>query len=111
MIRRFFQACYPVLLLLAVWEAVARSGAVPRTLLPPASLVIQRTAAALTNDAFLSDLATTLYRLLAGLALAVLFGIALGVLGRRRAAAARCSSRWCGCWRRCRRSRCFRCCC
>ena len=79
--RRVLQACYPVLLLLAAWEGLARSGVVPRTLLPPASLVLQRTALALTSEGFLADLWTTLARLLAGLALAVVFGVGFGLLG------------------------------
>ncbi|MCW3475482.1 ABC transporter permease [Limobrevibacterium gyesilva] len=80
MILRALRSCYSVLLLLAAWELFARSGMVPRTLLPPVSLVLQRTAIALATDTFVADLATTLFRLLAGLALAVGLGIALGVI-------------------------------
>lgn len=80
MIRNALRGAAPILLLLALWEGFARSGLVPRTLLPPATLVIARTATALTTASFDADLLTTLTRLLAGLALAIILGIALGIL-------------------------------
>ena len=81
MIGRALRRVYPVAILLLAWEAFARSGAVPRSLLPPASLVVQRVVVALADAHFLDDLRSTAWRLLAGLTLAIAFGIAFGLIG------------------------------
>ncbi|HWK45929.1 MAG TPA: ABC transporter permease [Stellaceae bacterium] len=76
---RALRQSYSVILLLLAWEVLARFGAVPRTLLPPVSLVIARTVEALLTQDFLADMGQTLIRLGAGLALAIVLGTALGI--------------------------------
>jgi ABC-type nitrate/sulfonate/bicarbonate transport system permease component len=68
----------PIVLLAAAWEAFARSGLVTPFMLPPLSAVLAR----IWNDGATGDLAIntalTLYRALAGFAIAAGVGIALG---------------------------------
>lgn len=73
----------PVLALLLVWEAVARSGAFTAFVLPSAASVFQRIwADALAGELF-THLGLTLYRSLAGFCIATLLGISLGLLMTR----------------------------
>jgi len=77
----------PVLVLAAAWEAFARSGAVTPFMLPPLTAVLDR----IWNDALFGDLAIntglTLYRALAGFAIAAGAGIVLGFAMARSALA------------------------
>ena len=74
-----------VILLLAAWEAFARSGAVSSFLLPPFSVVLER----IWQDALSGDLAAnlgvTLYRALLGFAIAGSLGVVLGILMAKNA--------------------------
>jgi ABC-type nitrate/sulfonate/bicarbonate transport system permease component len=76
---RVLRRNYSIVLLLALWEAAVRLGFAPQTLLPAPSAV----AVALFHDfghqRFLSDFALTLYRLLAGLVIAIGAGVVLGI--------------------------------
>ena len=79
----------PFLVVAALWELVARSGAFPIRLFPPleqvALTLVQLTAAGILPH----HAALTLYRLVAGFALAAIAGVALGIaMGRSRAAEA-----------------------
>ena len=69
----------PILALAAVWELVARSGAVTPFMLPALSAVIER----IWHDLVAGDLpintVVTLYRALAGFLIGAVAGIALGV--------------------------------
>ena len=75
----------PIVLLAAAWEAFARSGEVTPFMLPPLSAVLER----IWNDAASGDLALnaglTLYRALAGFAIAAVAGIGLGLAMARSA--------------------------
>jgi ABC-type nitrate/sulfonate/bicarbonate transport system permease component len=73
-----------ILVLLAAWEGLARSGAVTAFMLPPFSAVVAR----IISDALAGDLAVnvalTLYRALTGFAIAAIVGIALGLAMTRK---------------------------
>jgi len=69
----------PVIALLVAWEIFARSGAVTMFQLPPVSVVLARMRAdALAGDLWI-NLSVTLYRALAGFAIAAAGGVALGL--------------------------------
>ena len=69
-----------LLALLVAWEAASRSGVVTPFLLPPLSAVLGRVwEDALSGDLVL-NLGQTLYRALAGFAIAGIGGIAIGIL-------------------------------
>jgi len=69
-----------VLVLLAAWEAFARSGAVTPFMLPPLSAVLERIASDALSGELLHGLGLTLYRSLAGFFIAAALGILVGVL-------------------------------
>jgi NitT/TauT family transport system permease protein len=64
----------------ALSEVLAATGAIPRDFLPPASAVLLRAAALPAEPGFLTDLATTLGAWAAGVLLAVVAGVTLGLL-------------------------------
>jgi len=70
-----------ILLLLAVWELACQAGWVPARQLPPPSAVFLRLAQQLGDVNFLGHLAKTLIRLFAGLFIATLLGVAIGLAG------------------------------
>ena len=76
----------PLVAVALLWEAFARAHIVSEFLLPPFSGVVMR----LFEDLFWGDLLTgialTVYRALAGFAMAAIFGVAAGVLMARVAA-------------------------
>ena len=67
-----------VLLLIAVWETTAASGLVTPFMLPRASVVAERIWTDALSGELMQNLGLTLYRSLAGFAIAALAGIALG---------------------------------
>ena len=73
----------PLIALILAWEFVSRSGVVSAFLLPPLSLVLER----VWDDALSGDLAInlglTLYRALAGFAIAAASGVVLGIVMTR----------------------------
>jgi ABC-type nitrate/sulfonate/bicarbonate transport system permease component len=73
----------PLITLVLAWEAVSRSGVVSAFLLPPLSVVLAR----VWDDALSGDLAInlglTLYRALAGFAIAAAGGVVLGIVMTR----------------------------
>jgi len=69
-----------VLVLLAAWEAFARSGAVTPFMLPPLTAVLERIASDALSGELLHGLGLTLYRSLAGFFIAAGLGILVGVL-------------------------------
>jgi ABC-type nitrate/sulfonate/bicarbonate transport system permease component len=73
----------PVLGLLVVWEAIARSGAFSDFVLPAASTVFARIGADAASGELWAHLGLTLYRALAGFAIAAAIGIGLGLLMHR----------------------------
>jgi ABC-type nitrate/sulfonate/bicarbonate transport system permease component len=74
-----------IVVLVVAWEAFARSGAVTTFMLPPLSMVFER----IWDDAMSGDLGValfeTLYRALAGFAIAAVPGVVLGILIARLA--------------------------
>jgi NitT/TauT family transport system permease protein len=86
---KFLRVAAPFLVVGALWEAVARSGAFPARLFPSLEQVAA-TIARLTAEGILPHhAALTVYRLAAGFAIAAVVGIALGIaMGRWRRAEA-----------------------
>jgi len=70
-------------LVILVWEAASRLELVIPFLLPAPSVVAARVATDLVSGSLLVDAALTLYRALAGFALAAVLGVAIGVLMSR----------------------------
>src|SRR3954464_1866827 len=68
-----------VAVLLIAWEAAARAGLAPRLFLPALSTVVQKFAELTAHGSLPVDLATSLYRAGAGVALAAAIGIFLGI--------------------------------
>jgi ABC-type nitrate/sulfonate/bicarbonate transport system permease component len=73
-------AFYPIVLVAALWETAARLGLVPPVFLPPLSQVIQHLFEQLLSGDILASLLVSLYRAAAGLAIAMVGGIAIGFL-------------------------------
>jgi ABC-type nitrate/sulfonate/bicarbonate transport system permease component len=76
-----------VILVLAAWEAFARSGAVSSFLLPPLSVVLERVWQDAASGDLAANLGQTLYRVMLGFVIAAASGVALGILIARNAAA------------------------
>jgi ABC-type nitrate/sulfonate/bicarbonate transport system permease component len=69
----------PLVLVIALWQALVSFGYAPATLLPPPGLVFQRLAQQVANLTFEQDVAATLFRLFVGFLIAVVFGVSIGV--------------------------------
>lgn len=69
----------PIALLIGVWQAINSFGYAPATLLPPPGLVFSRLFHQLFDPTFQFQIATTLFRLFAGFAIAVVLGVSLGI--------------------------------
>ena len=77
----------PIIALLAAWEIFARSGAVTPFMLPALSTVAERIYDDAAGGDLLLNTAVTLYRALAGFAIATVGGVVLGAaMARNRAA-------------------------
>ena len=81
--RSAYRAGITLLLAAAVYEAVARSGAFPPALLPTLPKVADQLVIMLLDGTMLHHAASTMYRVLFGLALAVAVGLPLGILMAR----------------------------
>src|SRR5262249_49729537 len=68
-------ALLPPACLVAVWHGIAVAGLAPAALLPLPSAVFARLLQQLHNPLFLQHAATTLFRLFAGFAIAVVVGV------------------------------------
>jgi ABC-type nitrate/sulfonate/bicarbonate transport system permease component len=75
-----------VIILLAAWEGMAHSGIVTAFQLPPLSVVLKTIAADALSGNLALQMGLTLYRALAGFAIAGALGVVLGVLIARSAA-------------------------
>lgn len=86
---KLLRGAAPFIVVGALWEAVARSGAFPERLFPSLEQVAA-TLVRLTESGILPHhAALTLYRLTAGFAIAAIVGVALGIaMGRSRRAEA-----------------------
>jgi ABC-type nitrate/sulfonate/bicarbonate transport system permease component len=80
---RGITAAYPLILLAIVWEAVARLGYVRPVFLPPLSAVFAQFWPLAAAGDLVQPLLVSLYRAAAGLALAIVLGVAIGFLMAR----------------------------
>ena len=71
--------CYPLLLVLLLWELVARAGVVRPLFLPTVTTVLEQFWVLLFEGEIVAPLLVSLYRAFAGLALAVVFGVLAGL--------------------------------
>jgi ABC-type nitrate/sulfonate/bicarbonate transport system permease component len=72
-----------IIALIVVWEVLARSGVFTPFLLPTFSATVGRILSDAQSGALFSNLAVTIYRALAGFAIAGIAGLALGTLMAR----------------------------
>jgi ABC-type nitrate/sulfonate/bicarbonate transport system permease component len=77
----------PIVALLAAWEIFARSGAVTPFMLPALSAVAERIYDDALGGELFINIGVTLYRALAGFAIAAVGGVVLGIAMARNAAA------------------------
>ena len=78
-------ALLPLIALLLVWEELARSHILSAFLLPAPSVVLGRIWNDVQSGDLLTNLGTTLYRAMAGFAIAAVAGVALGIVMARNA--------------------------
>lgn len=81
------KSVYSLVVVLVLWEVVAQAGLVHAYFLPPLSEVVARFVELLLSGRLLTDAYLTLKRAFVGLALAVAFGVVVGVLSARNAVA------------------------
>jgi ABC-type nitrate/sulfonate/bicarbonate transport system permease component len=74
----------PLIALVLAWEVASRSGVVSSFLLPPLSAVLERVWEDALSGELMINLGLTLYRALAGFAIAAIGGVALGIVMTRR---------------------------
>jgi ABC-type nitrate/sulfonate/bicarbonate transport system permease component len=75
--------CYPLLLVVVAWELVARGGLVRPLFLPTVTAVLEQFWILLVEGEIVGPLMVSLYRAFAGLMLAVVFGVFIGLLMAR----------------------------
>jgi ABC-type nitrate/sulfonate/bicarbonate transport system permease component len=76
-------AIFSILMLLIVWELIARSGKVTMFMLPPFTVVAKYIAADAVSGVLWTNLAVTLYRAMAGFFIAAAGGIVLATVMSR----------------------------
>ncbi|MGA7804190.1 ABC transporter permease [Bradyrhizobium sp.] len=69
----------PIALLVALWQFLVSFGYAPVTLLPPPGRVFARLVEQLMTAAFQEEIASTLFRLFTGFAIAVILGVGIGL--------------------------------
>jgi ABC-type nitrate/sulfonate/bicarbonate transport system permease component len=77
-LRRAFLSVYSLVLVIVVWEVVARAGFIRPLFLPPFSAVMKQLFVLVSDGELFPPLATSLYRTAAGLLIAGVVGIPLG---------------------------------
>jgi NitT/TauT family transport system permease protein len=83
--RSLWRGAGSIVVVLAIYEAVARSGHFAPALMPPLGVVARTLLESLLDGSMFEHAAATLYRVLCGFGLAVFAGLPLGVLmGRFR---------------------------
>jgi NitT/TauT family transport system permease protein len=82
-IRSIRRATISLLVVAALYEAVARSGYFPAVLLPPLSAVARALVTSLADGTMLQHASSTLYRVMIGFSLAIVVGIPLGIMMAR----------------------------
>jgi NitT/TauT family transport system permease protein len=84
--RSLVRSVLALVLIAAAYEALARSGTFPPALLPTLSAVAAALWGGIADGTLPGHAASTLYRVLAGMGLAFVLGVPLGILmGRKRA--------------------------
>jgi hypothetical protein len=73
----------PLIALVLAWEVASRSGVVSSFLLPPLSVVLERVWDDALSGELTINLGMTLYRALAGFAIAAVGGVVLGIVMTR----------------------------
>jgi ABC-type nitrate/sulfonate/bicarbonate transport system permease component len=76
-------ACYPLVLLAVTWELVARAGLIRPLFLPTLTDIARQFWVLLLDGEIVDPLRVSLYRAFVGLALAVIAGVAAGLLMAR----------------------------
>jgi taurine transport system permease protein len=76
----------PLIALVVAWEALARAHILSAFLLPPLSVVLDRVWEDTASGDLLLNLGVTLYRAMAGFAIAAVAGVALGIVMARNKA-------------------------
>jgi ABC-type nitrate/sulfonate/bicarbonate transport system permease component len=69
----------PIVLVVALWQALVSFGYAPVTLLPPPGYVFERMMQQLLTATFQREIAATLIRLFAGFSIAVILGVTIGL--------------------------------
>jgi ABC-type nitrate/sulfonate/bicarbonate transport system permease component len=82
-IARRVASLLPLIALVLAWEFVSRCGVVSSFLLPPLSAVLERVWDDALSGELVINLGLTLYRALAGFAIAAVGGVAVGILMTR----------------------------
>jgi NitT/TauT family transport system permease protein len=82
-LRSYIRAGITLLVVAALYEAVARSGYFPRALMPTIPTIAATLYAGIADGSLIEHAAYTLYRVLAGFMLAVAVGLPLGILMAR----------------------------
>ena len=82
-LRSIRRATITLLVVAALYEAVARSGFFPAVLLPTIPTVARALAVSLADGSMLHHASATLYRVMFGFGLAIVVGIPLGILMAR----------------------------
>jgi ABC-type nitrate/sulfonate/bicarbonate transport system permease component len=82
-IARRVGSLLPLIVLILAWEVSSRSGVVSSFLLPPLSAVLERVWDDALSGELIVNLGLTLYRALAGFAIAAVGGVALGIVMTR----------------------------
>jgi len=75
----------PLIALVVAWEGLARAHVLSSFLLPPLSAVLERIWDDAASGDLLFNLGSTLYRAMAGFAIAALLGVGLGIVMARNA--------------------------
>src|SRR3989304_1435605 len=74
-----FVLVYSVLIVIVMWEIIARGGVVPFFFLPPLSVILSTFAVQIVDGGLGEHALLTTFRAFAGLAMAVAGGVILGI--------------------------------
>jgi ABC-type nitrate/sulfonate/bicarbonate transport system permease component len=75
----FLLGLIPIVLVIALWQALVSLSYAPVTLLPPPGRVFERMMQQLLSGTFQQEILATLFRLFAGFAIAVVLGVTIGL--------------------------------
>ncbi len=76
---KIFSVLYSSLIVIAVWEIIARSGLIPFFFLPPLSVIASTFATQIADGSLLQHALLTVFRAFAGFVIAVAVGVMLGI--------------------------------